>query len=391
MYLRLINTLIMNIVHWNISFNSKRELIAQKLIREIAGDDTVICLQEVTKATYNYFRELFETRFRFVYSLDHRAPGDYDSNVRKLGVLILVPNSMKILHCGVMRRTPYPDRTAFATISDANDRVFRILSLHSVAGCNFSRGKSVQFDSFAEAVKDYNPDILTTDANEPMTDHWDIRQMDFFNNRDKGNGARNFFTSIADNGMQDAYASVYDKDSYVPGKYLTTSHRVPIGKYRERRYDFIFVKSDLFKVDACSYSYEEALESSADHAILRAKLEWTTKTNGFIESTKRSTEEAIRERIKACRYWHGEDHCQDKFSQYERKWVYLIEEDPQYLEYLISGYIQSGLELFNLDDGVPMGLKAMLFNRYQHWSSGYEDSVGGFMSWYRSQYLKEES
>ena len=53
----------------------------------------------------------------------------------------------------------------------------------------------------------------------------------------------------------------------------------------------------------------------------------------------------------------------------------------------INGYIQRGLELFSLDDGVPIGLKARLFNRYEHWSSGYEDIVSGFKRWYFTDYL----
>jgi len=378
----------MKVIHWNISYKAQKERVAEKLVSDLRGGETIACLLEVTKTTDCFLREQLGDGFRFVYSLDHRAPGDFDSKVRKLGVLIIVPSEMRILYCGVLRRVPYPDRTAFATISDKNGRVFRVLGLHSVAGCNFLRGKSVQFDSFAEAVKEYNPDIVTIDANEPMTDHWDIRQMTFFDNRDKGNGAKNFFTAIADNGLRDAYACVFDKASFIPGKCLTTSHKVAGGKDQERRYDFIFVKSDTFKVNDCSYSFDEALEASTDHAIVRTKLDWTSKTDVCFEKAKPSVEDAIKERMAACRYWHGEEECKDQFALYERKWVYLIEEDPEYLEYLITGYIQHGLELFSVDDGIPTGLKAMLFNRYEHWSSGYEDTIGGFKKWYCSQYLR---
>ena len=91
--------------------------------------------------------------------------------------------------------------------------------------------------------------------------------------------------------------------------------------------------------------------------------------------------------MSVCRYWHGEDKCDKLLASYERLWVNMIDEDPEYLQYLINGYIQRGLELFSLDDGVPIGLKALLFNRYEHWSSGYEDIVGGFKKWYFSDYL----
>lgn len=375
----------MRIIHWNISYNADKELVAAKLSSDLLGGDTIACLLEVIKPMYTFLKEKFSGSYRFVYSLDYRIPGDYDSKVRKLGVLIIVPSNYKIIQCGVLRRAPYPDRTAYVILQDEKGRSLRLLSLHSVAGCNFLRGKSVQFDSFAEIVKTFTPDIVTVDANEPKTDHWDIRQMEFFDNRDKGNGARNFFTSIAENGMKDAYSCVYDKDSFVPGEYLATSHLVSRGKKRERRYDFIFVHSGTFEVKDCSYSYEEARQASADHAIVRAELEIMKESEIYRELSSKET--MIQERIAVCRYWHGEDKCDKQLASYERLWVNMLDEDPEYLQYLICGYIQRGLELFSLDDGVPIGLKALLFNRYEHWSSGYGDIVGGFKRWYFSDYL----
>ena len=269
-----------------------------------------------------------------------------------------------------------------------SDEMRAVMELHSLRPEEvFSRDylKAVRREC-AEIVKSFSPDIVTVDANEPQTDHWDINQMEFFDNRDKGNGARNFFTSIAQNGMKDAYSCVFDKDSFVPGEYLATSHLVARGKKRERRYDFIFVHSGTFDVKNCSYSFEEARQASADHAIVRAELE-ILKKEGALYLELSSKETMIKERMSVCRYWHGEDKCDKLLASYERLWVNMIDEDPEYLQYLINGYIQRGLELFSLDDGVPVGLKALLFNRYEHWSSGYEDIVGGFKEWYFSDYL----
>ena len=94
--------------------------------------------------------------------------------------------------------------------------------------------------------------------------------------------------------------------------------------------------------------------------------------------------------MSVCRYWHGEDKCGELLASYEQLWVNMIDEDPEYLNYLINGYIQRGLELFSLDDGVPIGLKALLYNRYEHWSSGYEDTATGFKKWYFSDYLGQK-
>ena len=96
----------MRIIHWNISYNADKELVAAKLSNDLLGEDTITCLLEVTRSTYAFLKEKFRDNYRLVYSLDYRLPGDYDSKVRKLGVLIIVPSKYKILHCGVARRVP---------------------------------------------------------------------------------------------------------------------------------------------------------------------------------------------------------------------------------------------------------------------------------------------
>lgn len=74
--------------------------------------------------------------------------------------------------------------------------------------------------------------------------------------------------------------------------------------------------------------------------------------------------------------------------EYERKWV-ENEEDraddhPRVLEYQ-----RDVLPLYNEDDGIPLSLKALLYNRYSHWSGAYalEDDVRGFKKFLEREYL----
>lgn len=75
--------------------------------------------------------------------------------------------------------------------------------------------------------------------------------------------------------------------------------------------------------------------------------------------------------IKFCRYYHGESEC--PFKDDERSTLWMIEimwtekitrdiaED--FLDRALQEYIAYGLGEFQIHDGVPISLKAVLFNR----------------------------
>lgn len=100
--------------------------------------------------------------------------------------------------------------------------------------------------------------------------------------------------------------------------------------------------------------------------------------------------------IRKCRYFKGEPKCpsylyeQDKANiwDYENLWVeseyHRDENNDNTREYL-----HYGLGDFNREDGTPLTLKALLFNRYTHWVGGYsiEEDIKGFKEWYREHYL----
>ena len=89
-----------------------------------------------------------------------------------------------------------------------------------------------------------------------------------------------------------------------------------------------------------------------------------------------------------CSYYNGEENTEaDDISsmlwEYERVWVmrlsnwdFSLGEGNEYIHY--------GLGDFNADDGVPITLKIILFNRYMHWS--YGGTAEGFKEWYLATY-----
>lgn len=256
----------MRIIDWNLSWLKNSDKKIDYLLKHTNNHSFVVILQEVTQSTYEALCESFSTIANIEYSLNYRVPGKYDTSSRKLGIAILTSKDIKISNAQVLDRTIMPDRTLMI---DAiyNGQPLRIIGLHSITGCQHGKAKEIQYFSFAEAISEYMPDIVGIDANEPELDHYDISQMQFFDNYNKGNGCKTFFMTMSENSLEDAFVKNYDKTLFVHGEYLTTSHIIQRGK-KSVRYDFLFVNKLKFNEYNCSYYYEEAIEAGSDHAAI---------------------------------------------------------------------------------------------------------------------------
>lgn len=106
------------------------------------------------------------------------------------------------------------------------------------------------------------------------------------------------------------------------------------------------------------------------------------------------------ELILDCRYYNGEDDVPDSlpegkdiFWDYERVWVKWVLEGSDRVQKYID-YFTEEYDLPNLlpeDDGTPLGLKALLFNRYDYWvgfMGGSEvEYAQQFKVWYLGRYV----
>ena len=112
--------------------------------------------------------------------------------------------------------------------------------------------------------------------------------------------------------------------------------------------------------------------------------------------------------ISHCRYYKGEEknpfevaartdaEAQNKAMLwfYEQYWVNgnlrsyeAGEPEPTLSEYFDDYLYNPKLRDFEREDGVPMSLKALLFNRYAKYSGGgMADAVDDFKRWYRKYY-----
>lgn len=99
--------------------------------------------------------------------------------------------------------------------------------------------------------------------------------------------------------------------------------------------------------------------------------------------------------IKSCRYYKGEEACpfqeQNKSMLwfYERAWVYDTLNDSKSLSITTDEYKSLGLESFEDLDGIPLSLKASLFNRYANSCYSTANEVEPFKQFYKEYYKKE--
>lgn len=101
------------------------------------------------------------------------------------------------------------------------------------------------------------------------------------------------------------------------------------------------------------------------------------------------------ELILDCRYYNGEDEppigTNELMWGYEEAWVRMVLENnptPQKcIDYYSKCYDLPAILPYE-KDGTPLGIKAILWNRCDHWS-GYESvTAESFIRWYQEHYVR---
>lgn len=104
------------------------------------------------------------------------------------------------------------------------------------------------------------------------------------------------------------------------------------------------------------------------------------------------------ELILDCRYYNGEEDAPETFTDWERllwsyeeTWVrWVLENNPSVqknIDYYTKQYDLPSILPYE-KDGTPLGIKAILWNRCDHWS-GYPGTAKSFIRWYQEQYVKD--
>ena len=103
---------------------------------------------------------------------------------------------------------------------------------------------------------------------------------------------------------------------------------------------------------------------------------------------------------KSLRYYKGENDCPQNINnagkryiwEYEKRWCEMTkEENSEILASHTEEYISlPGLLYFSNDDGIPLTLKAMLFNRFSKGEYSMIRAIDPFKKWYETVYLSDD-
>lgn len=344
----------LKLLQWNISNRCKIDKIADFILSNIDGH-TIICLQEVIASHKNRLIEHLAPS-DYAYSLDYREPGCFDGNNRKMGVLTLLFGG-KVEEAKVLDRCLFPDRTLYTNMMIGEESV-SILNFHSITGVSYKVAKGSNFASIAEFLYEKEElDFFCCDANEPDVDSFDVNEVKFWNPNGNGREASLIFGKDTVHHLSDPVQCDDLGFEALPFSYMTG--KIP------RRYDFIY-KSDRWATKSFNFYYNESVEASSDHAMVVGvfnRVNAGSNNTVYNESDKEFY-------LKQLKYFKGEmespfdDNMRSMLWSYESVWFnYMTTKNKGVLDEYISDFKIAGLD--DLPGDVPLGYKAILFNRYR--------------------------
>lgn len=252
----------LQLIQWNIKINSNPTKIANYINNKISKY-SIINLQEVSQSSYEIIKGILGLESTF--SLKFRLPGLYEGKNRRMGVMTIVHNC-KLCESKLIENSVFPERTLFSRILIENISINNI-NFHSLTGVDYKKAKSSNFASIASFIHNNKIDIMSCDANEPEFDSYIDDEIQFFDNKDKGEMASLLFGKNRVHNLVDSYKfySFQNKLNLQDGY----SH---ITGGKKRRYDFIYTNRD-WNILNSSVDYINSLGASSDHGIIETIVE----------------------------------------------------------------------------------------------------------------------
>ena len=264
-------------VTWNVngaSGDRARRLI-DLLAAEIADGPALAALQEVKPATFVALEASADFKW-LVYSLDFRAPGDFDRGNRKLGCVVAGRGDVELQGGDVLWRLPLPERSAIARVRWDGSELDAI-SYHSLTGSGFKAGKGVAYRTLLETLAGRErPMLLGLDANTPRVDHPDEVRSEFWWPAHEPlvlgpAGARK-------HDLSDAYrlwlaanpGALAAIEAERPDGPLAVTH-LRGAKNAPCRYDQVWVSPE-WTVESADHRTEASFEAGSDHALVSVEV-----------------------------------------------------------------------------------------------------------------------
>ncbi len=97
--------------------------------------------------------------------------------------------------------------------------------------------------------------------------------------------------------------------------------------------------------------------------------------------------------IDKCRYFKGEEACPVSLKKAGKEYLWFYESKWVELNGKYAGnreYEENNLVSFEENDGVPISLKRLLFNRYIQYSWSVKEAIPLFKAWYKEDYKENK-
>ncbi len=342
----------LQLLQWNISYSCKIDKIVDFMFAHIK-EPTIVCLQEVLAMHKDRLIERLAPS-DYAYSLDYRKPGLFDGKNRQMGVLTMLFGG-EIEEAKVLNRTVLPDRTLYTKMRIGDESV-SLLNFHSITGVGYKKAKGANFASIAEFLHEcVDLDFFCCDANEPQLDSFDVDEMKFWKTNSKEASlifGKNKVHHLTDPVQTDTLLFETLPFSHITGK-------------NPRRYDYIY-RSDRWTTRSFNYYYSESIEATSDHAMVVGVFSRADVGLNNIGNNENDKEFYLQQ----LKYFKGEekspfdDNDRSMLWFYESVWFnYMTTENKGMLEEYISDF--KFAELSDLPGNMPLGYKAILFNRYR--------------------------
>lgn len=160
---------------------------------------------------------------------------------------------------------------------------------------------------------------------------------------------------------------------------------------------FVGIFKDFEKYDGTPIELKALLWNRYEHwtsGTAESFMEWY---RNFYKSRptnrQRRAEERKKTLIPMCRYYKGEAECPQAlqensslFWDYEKHWVDALSYSYRRGDDWRKTFEKEHLDDFAKKHNIPATLIGLLYNRFMHWSSGYE-TTEDFYNWMQENYL----
>ena len=259
----------LRVIQWNVYGASDPDGIADFLTKRIGHGSTIVCLQDIKRASYKMLVGLLKpASSRF--SLELREPSGNEGAERTTGIAMF-GFGLPVVSLELLDRTLYPERT-FSVLFGGAFGPIRVVAFDSLAGIYYPLAKNSNYASVADYLELHTLvlDFLCFDTYEPRQDGSGLQL-----HKKKAKGSALILGPQKVHDLSNSYAEyLRSRGEPVTESPHTESFALWLSgkKHAEEHYDYI-MHSPRWHVTSCEYPCNESIKATSDHSAVIADFE----------------------------------------------------------------------------------------------------------------------